>query len=270
MLTINANTKIGEILKHHPDALEAIVSISPKFTKLRNSLLRRIMAPRTSINMACKVAGCSVNDFWEKLQPLGFKIDNSIAIDSNMIDNQEVPIEIRQISLEKLVVLDVRPVIQAGQDPLSLILNKLKEVTPGKVLKLINSFEPAPLIQLLSKKGFSYYIENVDDEQVVTYFFKTDTTEVTLKTDVEPSDDWDEKLKQYTDNLETVDVRDLEMPLPMLTILEKLDTLPLKTALYVYHKRVPVFLLPELADRKFSYRIHEITENEVHLLIFRE
>jgi hypothetical protein len=66
----------------------------------------------------------------------------------------------------------------------------------------------------------------------------------------------------------TVDVRHLEMPQPMLTILAELDQLPADKALFVYHKRIPVFLLPELSDRKLDYRIQEISEGEVHLLIF--
>jgi hypothetical protein len=55
----------------------------------------------------------------------------------------------------------------------------------------------------------------------------------------------------------------------MHTILGALDQLPCDTALYVYHKRIPVFLLPELAQRGFEYRIKEISDGEVHLLIFR-
>ena len=52
MMTINANTKIGTILKQHPAALDVIVSISPKFEKLRNPILRKLMAGRASIAMA--------------------------------------------------------------------------------------------------------------------------------------------------------------------------------------------------------------------------
>lgn len=59
------------------------------------------------------------------------------------------------------------------------------------------------------------------------------------------------------------------MPLPMLTILDELEKLPQTDALYVYHKRIPVFLLPELKDRKFEFRIKEISDGEVHLLIFK-
>jgi uncharacterized protein (DUF2249 family) len=75
-------------------------------------------------------------------------------------------------------------------------------------------------------------------------------------------------LKSFGDHIQKVDVRHLEMPQPMHTILEALDHLSSGTALYVYHKRIPVFLLPELVQRGFDYRIKEIKDGEVHLLIF--
>lgn len=56
-MVINSDTKIAAILKQHPDALEAIISIDQKFGKLRNPLLRKLMAGRTSIAMASKIAG---------------------------------------------------------------------------------------------------------------------------------------------------------------------------------------------------------------------
>jgi len=56
----------------------------------------------------------------------------------------------------------------------------------------------------------------------------------------------------------------------MHTILEALETLPAEKALFVYHKRIPVFLLPELQERNLSYRVKEISETEVHLLIYKD
>ena len=47
-MIINANTKIAAVLKHRPEALEAIIGINPKFKKLRNPLLRKLMAVRRS------------------------------------------------------------------------------------------------------------------------------------------------------------------------------------------------------------------------------
>ena len=77
-------------------------------------------------------------------------------------------------------------------------------------------------------------------------------------------------LKHYEEKTQSVDVRHLEMPQPMMTILEAIEKLPEDNALFVYHKRIPVFLLPELREREFDYRIKEIAPNEVRLLIFKD
>ena len=52
-------------------------------------------------------------------------------------------------------------------------------------------------------------------------------------------------------------------------ILEALEQLPDGKALFVQHKRIPVFLLPELAERKFEYRLNEKAEGDVEIIIFR-
>ncbi|MBS1764600.1 MAG: DUF2249 domain-containing protein [Bacteroidetes bacterium] len=268
MITINANTKIATLLKQHPDALEAIISISPKFNKLRNPLLRKLMAGRTSISMASKIGGCTVNDFFEKLQPLGFSVDSETKADETT-ESVAVPEFLKNISAKDIAELDVRPVLESGKDPLNLILEKLKPLQSHQVLKLINNFEPIPLIQLLEKQGYQTYTEIIDPDLYYTYFNKTEKVKNTDAGNKAELTDWDEKLKYYEGKLKTIDVRALEMPLPMLTILDELEKLPETDALYVYHKRIPVFLLPELKDRNFEFRIKEITDGEVYLLIFK-
>jgi uncharacterized protein (DUF2249 family) len=268
MITINANTKIAAILKQHPDALEAIISISPKFNKLRNPLLRKLMASRTSINMASKVAGCQVNDFFEKLKPLGFVGDKTAAIEKEEVP-KTAPSFIQNIKNTEVVKLDVRPVIESGKDPFNIITGKIKQLQSGEVLKLVNSFEPVPLIQILNKQGFEYYVETINENLVNTYFRKTTGTKTVEITGKKTGEDWDEVIRRFKNNLITIDVRHLEMPLPMMTILEALEKLTADQALFVYHKRIPMFLLPELSERMFDYRIKEVSEGEVHLLIFK-
>src|SRR5690348_4667314 len=106
MNTINANTKISTLLKDHQGALEAIISISPKFTKLRNPLLRKLMASRTSIAMASRIGKCSVNEFFEKLQSLGFVIDRN-AEEERDHQQQEAPPFMKKVSEGNIVELDV-------------------------------------------------------------------------------------------------------------------------------------------------------------------
>jgi len=265
-MVINANTKIAAVLKQHPGALEAIVSISPKFEKLRNPLLRKLMAGRTSISMAAKIGGCGVNDFFTKLKPLGFEID--AATQPEKEERKELPGFITALKKENIAEMDVRAMLASGTDPLNAIMEKLKTVKTGSALKIINTFEPLPLIKLLEKRGYVAYTDTIDDNHIETYFYKKEeatATKAPLKAN--PAEGWDEMLARFNDKLQTVDVRALEMPQPMITILDALDKLQPGTALYVYHKRIPVFLLPELTERKFDYRIKEISDAEVHLLI---
>lgn len=268
MMTINANTKIAAILKQHPEALDAIVSMSPKFNKLRNPLLRKLMASRTSINMASKVAGCQVNDFFEKLKPLGFVADKTATIDKEEMP-ETAPSFLQDVNEQEIVELDVRPIIDSGKDPFNIITGKIKQLQSGEILKLVNSFEPVPLIQILSKQGFEYYVESINENLVNTYFRKMPGTRIAEASTEKTTVDWSELINRFEANIVTVDVRHLEMPLPMMTILEALEKLQADHALFVYHKRIPMFLLPELAERRFDFRIKEIGEGEVHLLIFK-
>lgn len=267
-MIISANTKIATLLKHNPDALDAIVSITPKFEKLRNPLLRKLMAGRTSIGMASKISGCSVEDFFTKLAPLGFEIDKE-TMPVNEV-KPHLPAFFNSLKPGQIRELDVRPIIDAGEDPLSLIIKTVKSIQQGEALKIINSFEPTPLLSLLKKQGFDSYVDAIEDNLVETYFYKSSDAALEVDQGQNAEEGWDAYLEKYKDQLETVDVRELPMPQPMMTILEAIETLPTEKALFVYHKKIPVFLLPELKEKGFDFRIKEISENQVHLLIFKE
>ena len=172
MITIDKNTKIATLISANPAVLDAIISISPKFKKLKNPVMRKLMAPRASILMASKAGGCSVEEFFSKLEPLGFRIDRKESVS----------------------------------------------------------------------------VEGINQN----------------------AEEFDAIYMHFHGELDTIDVRMMEMPLPMVTIIDAVDKLPLHKALFVYHKRIPVFLLPELKEKGFDYRIKEISEGEVHMLIFRK
>lgn len=274
-MLINAQTKIAALLKHHPDALETIVAIAPDFKKLRNPILRKIMAGRTSIAMASKVGGCTPEDFFKALAPLGFEVDsNPNAVIEETTEDQPKPEYLKNIKQEQIVNFDVRKILAEGNDPLKQIQQKVKALNPGEVLLIINNFEPVPLIKLLEKQGFEAYVKHVNEDTIETWFYKTNATPQAGATpqedkEISSSGDWDQMLKKYENNLQEIDVRHLEMPMPMMTILEALEVLPEEKALYVHHKRIPVFLLTELKDRNFEYRIKEVQAGEVYLLIFK-
>ena len=267
-MKINAATKIAALLKHHPDAMKVIIGLSPKFEKLKNPLLRKLLAGRTSIAMASKIGGCEVNDFFNRLRPLGFIPQGVEEPDKEMLIS--APDFLHQIDNGKVRELDVRPILEADEDPLKMILTHLKELPHDQVLRILNTFEPTPLVALVSKKGYSAWTKTISSELTETYIYKEGRFQESLVEEPEEKDDWQSYIERYEHHMVQVDVRQLPMPQPMMVILETLDGLPLDQALFVLHKKVPVFLLPEIKERGYDYRMKEVGENEVHLLIFKE
>jgi uncharacterized protein (DUF2249 family) len=274
MISINANTRISEVLKGHPAALDTIIGISPLFARLRNPFQRKLMAGRTSIATASRMAGCTVNEFFARLERLGFVIEEGKTEKGKKSGPSgkisAIPPFLQNLGPDQVTELDVRPVIEKGSDPLSIILAKVKTLQTGKVLKIVNTFEPAPLIILLENRGFQSWSETIEKDLVYTYFIPPDSFVPDLQVAPPPAaDDWEEVMESFAGKLTTIDVRSLEMPMPMLTIVGALDNLGGGDALFVHHKRIPVFLLPELAERGFEYRIRNIDEENVKLLIFK-
>ena len=268
-MLINRQTKIAVLLKHHPDALETIVKLSPDFKKLQNPVLRKLMAGRTSIAMAAKIGGCRPEDFFEKLKPLGFETDlQTPEAEETRGGSRPIPVFLRELKETELIPLDVRPLLASGTDPLKQIQQQVKALKTGQVLRIINSFEPTPLIKLLEKQGFDTYVDHIEETRVDTYFYKPANASAPDPEAAATSSDWDTVLKRFEGKLVLIDVRRLEMPQPMMMILEALEKLSPEHALYVHHKRIPVFLLTELKERNFAYRIREISSGEVHLIIF--
>jgi len=61
-------------------------------------------------------------------------------------------------------VLDVRPDLAAGREPISRILEAARRVPPGGTFVLLAPFEPEPLYAMLGRQGFAYRTEDLGDE----------------------------------------------------------------------------------------------------------
>lgn len=271
MEAITHHTRISTLLKAHPDALEQIVAISPVFAKLRNPILRRVMAPRTSIEMAARIAGVSPVAFFDRMRALGLTVADTPATEQNPQERSNLPDVFSSLAADRFHVFDVRPILEGGDDPLKQILQKLSEIPQGEVLTIINTFVPEPLIRLLGDKGFVCGWQRSDDALIHTHILVTPHVKMPA---AEPlpaqSDAFRQSLRRFNTRVHVLDVRHMEMPGPMHAILDSLETLPAYHALLVHHKRIPVFLLPELQDRGFTYVLHTISDQAVDMLIFRE
>ena len=273
-MKINPSTKISHILRHNPDAIKAIAGINPHFRKLNNPLLRRVLAPRVTLADAARVGQCDIRQIFDVLEAIGFEPEitgpkEEKAAFSHAGETSKTGIP------DKLVTLDVSSILESGKDPFRDIMDKLAELPPGFGLHLIAPFEPVPLIRILQGKGYESVVEKPSDGKVHVYFIQKKQAGKAPEESAGPlekisPEDFALVLKSFKGEIREIDVRDLEMPEPMVRILQELEAMPFNGALFVHHKRVPQYLLPGLTERNYSGLYAEEKEGEVKLLIVKK
>ncbi len=269
-MKINAQTKISDIIKENKDVIDVIATINKHFKKLKNPILRKVLAPRVTIADAAKIGGIDIDILFDRLSSIGFKIEKK---DKNADKISETKKDKDYFTNKEIIELDARIDLEKGIDPFKSIMSAIKKLPENKVLKIINSFEPLPMIKILSEKGYAFKVERKND-LVYTYFTKIGgkTNVDGLPEDiVEDDKELFEKIySDYQDKIKEIDVRNLEMPLPMVTILQEIETMPEGSALYVHHKRIPQFLLKELTERGYNLVGNKINEANTKLIIYKK
>ena len=59
-MKITAETRVSDLLDAYPEAVEVLAEFNPHFAKLRNRVLRKIMAPRVTLAQAAQIAQVDV------------------------------------------------------------------------------------------------------------------------------------------------------------------------------------------------------------------
>jgi len=271
-MIITENTRISEIIKHDSRTIDVIASINKHFKKLKNPVLRKVLAARVSIADAARIGGVPVCVLIDNLKKIGFEINDDCACGGVNDENKnKTTTEKKVMKKENIIEMDVRPVLEGGDDPFEAIMAQLKTMKPGHTLKIINTFEPIPLLNILKKKGYNYLTERPEPGIVHTYLEKAEESDKTQTREHKEHTQlsFDTVYEEFKGKLHSIDVRNLEMPMPMVTILEELEKLEPGKALYVDHKKLPQYLLPELEDRNFKWVTTEIGPGNVKMIIFK-
>ena len=271
MMVISAKTKISKLIEHNAETIDVISSINKHFKKLRNPILRKALAPRVSIADAARIGGVPVCIMIDKLKEIGFKTDDDCGCETaSPKDKYRLNKNDSDMRKETIVELDVRPILEGGTDPFEAIMAKLKTMDESHTLLIINTFEPIPLLNILKKKGYAYETERPDSGFVASYLEKFDgesKEEIDEATINELS--FEQAEQEFAGKMKEIDVRDLEMPMPMVTILEEIEGIKEGHALYVHHKKLPQYLIPELEDRDYNWVSDEIDDSNIKLIIFK-
>lgn len=277
-MDVSENTRISDLLKENPGSIDAIASLAKPLEKLKNPILRKLMASRVTIAEAAKMGGCSIQDFERVLTPLGFKFIKEAKIEDS--EDGDLPDWLQGLASEHIEMFDVREILLGGKDPLKQIMQRFKGVQIGNALCIVNSFIPVPLVRLLEKDGVKSFTKTISSNEFHTYFYKVPEVKKAVES-VEPGKndnirmldqaDFQKEYNKFSEaHIREIDVRALEMPGPMQTILGILPTLDADEALYVNHKRVPLYLLEEIAGENYYVNIFSLSETDVKLLIYRK
>lgn len=266
---ITKDLKISKMLSAYPQTLEVLLKASPHFKKLENKILRKALAGRVTVEQAASIANVDLNTL---LFELNKSIQNSFKSIKNFtgdLQSKDIvslkPEFLDNIKPNKILKLDVRPIIDSGKDPFMDIMAKAKELKDDEILLILNSFEPVPLYSVLGKKGFEHWTEK-ENGMFKIYFYKN-------KESVQNENTENQKISlneaDYKNVIE-LDVRELVPPEPMIKILETLPQIDENTLLLVHHHREPMMLYPKLEERGYEAVSNKIEENYFKVVITKK
>jgi len=76
------------------------------------------------------------------------------------------------MSATKFKILDVRPNLNRGEEPLPLIRARVDALTTGQGITVIAPFMPTPLIERLKSEGFQSTMEHRSDGAWAVNFWR--------------------------------------------------------------------------------------------------
>lgn len=164
--------------------------------------------------------------------------------------------------------LDVRPILRDGGEPFSVIMQAVAALAPGQSLRLLATFKPIPLFQVLGARGFepsAREIGNGDWEIIFTPFDKTGQERQAAQagaTSAASGDQWPEPVSE-------LDNRYLEPPEPMVRTLEGVEALAPGQTIAALLPREPVFLIEEIEARGHRWRGDFAPEGHYRIVIRR-
>jgi uncharacterized protein (DUF2249 family) len=147
--------------------------------------------------------------------------------------------------------LDVRPILRDGGEPFSVIMTAVAALAPGQPLRLLASFKPLPLFQVLGARGFDAAAREIGggDWEVIFTPAGAPATQDGVATPVASHAD-----QEWPEPEFELDLRDLGPPEPMVRALESVESLSAGRTMAALLPREPVFLLEELNQRGHGWR----------------
>ena len=272
---ISGDMTVGRLLDEHPELVEVLVRYHPHFTCLKKKILRRVMGPRVTVAFAARVAGVPADDLVETLRRAAGEPEGdatAVGTETNAPSPSQgegrgegqKPAALAAVTEARQIHLDVREDIRRGQEPFARIMAAIKTLGADQVFVLRAPFEPAPLYDVLGKRGFAHWSERRADDDWSVWFYREPGAGPAAR-----SQESREVVPTVEPRARLLDVRGLEPPEPMVKILEALERLAPGELLEVLHERRPMLLYPQLDDCGFVHETDEVERGVTRIRIRR-
>lgn len=151
-IIITPKTRVGELLESYPELEPVLIEMSPAFEKLKNPILRKTVARVASLQQVAVVGGINVDEMVNRLR----KEVGQYEGETDSRDSEYLTVDSPDWFDEAKVVkkFDASPVINAGGSPMNEVLHETNLLKPGEIFELRTPFIPAPIIDMLKKKGY--------------------------------------------------------------------------------------------------------------------
>jgi len=166
-LPITPDTKVGALLASYPQLEEVLIGISPTYRALKNPVLRKTVAKVATLRQVARVGNVAIGALVNQLRAAVGLPDASTADDQPAATAERPP----WASDEQVAQLfDARDLIEGGGHPLERVMRDLDRLAGTDVYLLITPFVPAPMIELVEKKGFDVFNRWFGPTVVHSYF----------------------------------------------------------------------------------------------------
>jgi len=168
-MEIDYDTKVYDLLKAYPQMQEYLITLSPRYKKLKNPILRHTIAKLASLRQASYLGGFSPEELVNQLRnELGQPPLKDEAEEEKVEQQRPVWAEDTAIA----TTIDATKLLDEDKNPLSHINKAFKSIDVGDVILLKSDFIPSPLIDEMRKKDASVVVVEGSEGWYETYVRK--------------------------------------------------------------------------------------------------
>lgn len=183
-MRVTADMKVREVLKINEQMIEAFVWLGSEFERLRNPVLRKLMAGRVTVAQAARIGRVPLTEALYVLNLTAGEEEKRLAEELRRLASADFeyreenpprkPRELLELRDDDPLVhfVDLLPKSALDEDPLPSIMHELRALRrDDEILLVRHPFDPIPLRDRLARRGFASWAEERRPHEWYIYFF---------------------------------------------------------------------------------------------------